>query len=523
MNYRLLLETVRHLKPTQVVYQVLAKVSHPTIKNVVAPVVKQVPGIVMPIAKYECCKGNDFTFLNIKDSFHSWSQTNHGMLWAYNLNYMDWLNQEGISDNDCARWIDKFITELPQNHVGQDPYPIALRAINWVKVFCLGPHLRTKERDNSLYSQVLLLEKKLEYRLLGNHLLEDAYALFIASIYFDDKRLLKKASSLLKKQLKEQVLADGAHYEQSPMYHCILLDRLLDCINFSLTTDDSDYTDYLKGVAVRMLGHLESVKWDDGSIPLLNDAANGIAPTPVQLFDYARRLELEWKAVEMKESGYRKLRSKRFEAIVDVGNITAIYQPGHTHADTFNYELRIDGNPVVVDTGISTYNKTPRRQYERGTSAHNTVVEDGKDSSRVWGGFRVGKRAKVSDVRCKKEEGRCVLEALHNGFGKNCLHKRKFTMDEWGLHIEDTIGQGRKGVNDIHLAPGIDASEMDNNPNQIFICNQRSEHMIEFTGCKKVELLKEKISTEYNQFKDIDVLALHFENQMSYTIIDEKE
>ena len=81
----------------------------------------------------------------------------------------------------------------------------------------------------------------------------------------------------------------------------------------------------------------------------------------------------------MKECGYRKLCSTHLEAVVDVGNITATYQPGHSHADTFNYELRIDCRPFVVDTGISTYNKTARRQYERSTSAHNTVTVGNKD------------------------------------------------------------------------------------------------------------------------------------------------
>ena len=32
-----------------------------------------------------------------------------------------------------------------------------------------------------------------------------------------------KASCLLYKELDEQILPDGSHYEQSPMYHCILL------------------------------------------------------------------------------------------------------------------------------------------------------------------------------------------------------------------------------------------------------------------------------------------------------------
>ena len=78
-------------------------------------------------------------------------------------------------------------------------------------------------------------------------------------------------------------------------------------------------------------------------------------------------------ACQMVECGYRRLQGSRQEAIIDVGNITATYQPGHTHADTFTYELHIDDCPVIVDTGISTYNKTPRRLYERSTQAHNTV------------------------------------------------------------------------------------------------------------------------------------------------------
>ena len=99
------------------------------------------------------------------------------------------------------------------------------------------------------------------------------------------------------------------------------------------------------------------------------------------------------------------------EAVVDVGNITATYQPGHSHADTFNYELRIDCRPFVVDTGISTYNKTARRQYERSTSAHNTVTVGNKDSSEVWGGFRMGKRAKVRVLSDTENE----IMAEHDG------------------------------------------------------------------------------------------------------------
>ena len=36
----------------------------------------------------------------------------------------------------------------------------------------------------------------------------------------------------------EQVLDDGMHYERSPMYHMIVLERLLDALNFAKANDD---------------------------------------------------------------------------------------------------------------------------------------------------------------------------------------------------------------------------------------------------------------------------------------------
>ena len=492
MDIKFLLETLVHLKPTQIVYHIASKFSKPTYKLVAAPLMGQSLNILPSIPKNKSWDGKGFSFLNINDQFSSWNQTEHGMLWAYNLNYMDWLQQEGISDSECEQWIDKFISDLPNNHVGLDPYPIALRSINWIKVFTLIPALRTKERDDSLYSQVKLLEKKLEYRLLGNHLLEDAYALFIASLFFGDDKLYRKASKLLKEQLDEQVLADGAHYEQSPMYHCILLDRLLDCVNFSQNSKHIDFTIYLKKVAEKMLGHLESVKWGVGSIPLLNDSANGIAPSTSLLFDYAKRLGLKWKKIPMKECGYRKMMAGNMEAIVDVGNITATYQPGHTHADTFNYELRIGGKPFVVDTGISTYDKTPRRQYERSTAAHNCVAPNNQNSSEVWGGFRVGKRChtNITDDRDN------LIVVSHDGYGRPC--QRRFEMIKDCFVVEDWYDG--EAVSYVHLAENVD------------------ENRVKVEGEDKVEVKPWKYSTEYNRFKEGKEIKITFRNHLIYTI-----
>lgn len=485
-----------HLRPKQILYQAKIRVSKPKLKAAVAPKVRNTIVITLPIPKYPCCSGSIFTFLNIKDSFRSWNQTNHGMLWAYNLNYMDWLGQKNVMLSECEKWIDYFIKELPYNKVGLDPYPIALRTINWIKMFVLHPECRNTNRDNSLYAQIRLLEKTLEYHLMGNHLLEDAYALYIAAIYFNEKRLYRKVSKLLKRLLEEQILPDGAHFEQSPMYHCILLDRLLDCYNFSVNNEFFEgqgvITHFLMRKAEKMLGHLQRVIWQDGSIPLMNDAAYGIAPTAEMLFDYAKRLRLNWEVVPMNECGYRKMTGQGMEAIIDVGNVMATYQPGHTHADTLNYELHIDRKPFVVDTGISTYDKTPRRQYERSTAAHNCVVVDGRDSSHVWSGFRVGRRARV---HLQKDTAKEIV-ASHDGYKKNCL--RKYRMTDDGFIIEDHYDGD--AVSFVHLAKNAD------------LCRVKVE------GAKKIEIEDVQYSTEYNFFIPGKVMKMYFNGKLKYKI-----
>lgn len=512
MNFLLILRTVVHLKPTQLVFQVKGRLSKSKYKSLDFRGTIETCSCVPFIPKYRCLKNDTFSFLNISDTFSSWNTTTNGMLWAYNLNYMDWLQQDDIDFQEACIWIDRFIHDLPQNQIGLDPYPIALRSINWIKFIVQQNDNIEQERlckwNSCLYSQLSLLERKLEYHLLGNHLLEDAYALFIGAIYFKDKCMFEKSSKLLLKELKEQILSDGAHYEQSPMYHCILLDRLLDCYNFSKYNirflGQLEITDKLKKYAQQMLGHLECILYADRTFPLFNDSANKISPKPSALMDYAHRLGLQWQKIPLNVCGYRKFQTQRMEVIMDVGNITATYQAGHTHADTFTYELRFDGIPIVVDTGVSTYDKTPRRQYERSTEAHNTVTVGKQNSSEVWGGFRVGKRAKVQLLTD------CVdyLEAKHNGYGIECY--RKFIVDKDSLTISERIKS--EAISHIHLWHEEMIEEI--SQNEIVTTHAR----IKVENAVRLELRDAMISTEYNVFLPIKVIDIYFKEQTTYNI-----
>ena len=445
---KLLINTVRYLKPLQVYYRFYYFVKNRIIGKKI--IQRSVP-IFGPI-KWESKlnhpvsylnRSKSFTFLNITHQFSgqiNWNYGDYGKLWTYNLNYFDFLNQDGISKEIGIDLINDYIKNDKILKDGKEPYPISLRGINWVK-FLSENEINNTIINRALYYHYRILFKNLEYHLLGNHLLENAFSLLFGAYYFQDEKLYAKSKKLLISELDEQILNDGAHYELSPMYHQILFSRLLDCINLINLNplwrkDNLIY--FLKGKALLMNSWLKNITYENGEIPMLNDATYNIAPSSKYLFSYAEHLGILNKIIPLNDSGYRKIKSHTYELLIDIGNIGPSYQPGHAHSDTFNFELVNNGKPVIVDTGTSTYEKNLRRQEERETQSHNTVKIGDKDQSHVWGGFRVAKRAKIIDLIEKPN----LIEASHDGYlSYGYKHKRSFLWGSKDLIITDKINR----------------------------------------------------------------------------------
>jgi hypothetical protein len=146
--------------------------------------------------------------------------------------------------------------------------------------------------------------------------------------------------------------------------------------------------------------------------------------------------------VPLKDSGYRKLKNRKFELVVDVNGLSPSEAPGHSHADTFHFILNVFGDPFIVDTGVSTYSKGIERSYERSTMAHNTVAIGNVSQSEIYDSFRVGRRAKVILLQEKNNE----IEGTHDGyFHRGILHTRKIHLDNDVIEIIDKV-QSKKPV-----------------------------------------------------------------------------
>lgn len=400
---------------------------------------------------------NTFTFLNTKKEFGkeiNWNRKdlNEGTrLWKLNLHYFDYLislldnlNTKKLNYivNTITSWIDNNKLGQREYYKGNwNSYCISLRLINWIKVFIIIQDQITVEFKNkwlsSIYNQTMFLYNNLEKDLQGNHLLEDGFGLLWSGILLDNKKVVDKAKSLVSKQLEEQILQDGAHFELSPMYHNIMLYRLLDIVNLYSANYNSDlFLSSLKKYGSRMSSWAWSTLLDKEKISLLNDAAFNIAPNTKYLLGYAKQLEIDYTFIQLTDSGYRRHSTSHYDCIMDVGKIGPDYIPGHAHADTFNFILHVDKKPIIVDTGTSTYKNNDNRAYERSTSAHNTVEINETNSSEVWSSFRVGRRSKITYL----EESKHKVVARHDGYKKfGITHERSFTTLDDSIEIIDRI------------------------------------------------------------------------------------
>lgn len=457
-----------------------------------------------------------FSFLNIEHKFSNsvdWNIDQYGKLWTYQLNYFDFLNQKSIAPTEGLRLILDYINNDPGLKDGKDPYPIALRAINWIK-FLSRNEVSDDTINLTLFHHYQILRHHLEYHLMGNHLLENGFSLFFGACFFKDNRLFNAARKLLKTELAEQILIDGGHFERSPMYHQLLLHRLLDGLNLSKINHwpaDRELVEFLEQKAIAMLSWLSAIAYKNGDIPLVKDSAFDIALSPDVLFGYARSLGLSWQKSTLSDSGYRKLDTEKYELFMDTGSVGPAYQPGHAHADTFSFELRVNQNPVFVDPGVSTYEDNVIRQRERSTAYHNTVTVKNMNSSQVWGSFRVAKRAKVKGI---KDESHWV-SAKHDGFKSvNISHQRTFQMNKDVLLIEDLLeGPPISGKAHFHLHPDCEI-RMNQDSSIIFLGNCS----IHFEGATEIAQENYEYPLGFNKRVPAQKITVAFDQRLSSEI-----
>jgi uncharacterized heparinase superfamily protein len=258
---------------------------------------------------------------------------------------------------------------------------------------------------------------------------------------------LETATRLGIEQAHEQVLADGGHFERSPMYHLHAMDDILALSH--LVRDDGKSED-LRSVWMRMAEFQTWMNHPDGNVPLFNDAALNGACLPAEMLRVGcasfgvPELKQRTRGGHMFEDfGMAVCHGERLSVFFDIGQVGPDYQPGHAHADSLTLECSVDGARLFVDPGTLCYERGAERDYDRSTEAHNTVCVDQENSTETWHVFRVGRRARPVDVRCEDTMGEFAVTASHDGYRwktSRPRHTREVRVSDSGiLRIADRI------------------------------------------------------------------------------------
>lgn len=541
------LRTIRHLRPVQIVGQVRNRL-RPRWEKPARFAARPIPafgGVAWPETvsflapgaqgnkSASLCEGQ-FTFVNDSRSLGwppaDWQAPDAPKLWQYNLHYFEWL---WALDYPTARtvlldWIARH--PLKRGHVGWEPYPTSLRLMNWCAL-CFGPFRAALEDDpatrdtlwQSIHAQAEWLCAHLETHLLGNHLFENGAALaFVGSTFPGEAAARWKQTGLdiLRREIPEQILPDGMHFERAPMYHV----RMTYLMKLLCDTGDPALIEGVSAARQRMEQALVALCHPDGEIALFNDSAFGIYNAPQALVDCAAAPAGPWS---LPDAGYFGWRGEDGTYLIcDAGLIGPDYIPGHAHGDLFSYELSIKGARVIVDSGVYDYVPSAMRNYCRSTAAHNTVTIENQDQSEFWGAFRVARRAYPRDVQWQVEGDTCRLSGWHTGYQRlpgQPTHHREFTWTAGeGLTVRDVVRATRavQSVSRVHLHPQCRVKLTGSHEAQVDFA--AGSCRISFTGAGSLALEDTHYCPEFGKQETNVTLAFTLEGKESeatYTVV----
>lgn len=268
--------------------------------------------------------------------------------------------------------------------------------------------------DNMIVHADYIISCDSPYRYMSNWGVIENHGLFdIALMLPQNERTrgyAKVALQHLQAQANMQIMEDGMHWEQSPMYHnevfhcfqdvvilcrrnglevppalLLRLERMAQA-NRKLArpndhelmmgdSDDVDVSDRMSEAAYLFMdGQLKPAsveELDYGSIWDLGLEAN-------EAYKKLERKNPHYTSVCMPDSGHVVLRNG-WKSDSDMFHLMCgTLGAGHSHGDKLHIDLVMDGEDVLMDAGRFTYVDGADRRQFKDPSSHNTVTVDGK-------------------------------------------------------------------------------------------------------------------------------------------------
>lgn len=404
---------------------------------------------------------------------------------------------------------------------------VAIRAANWalaldvIRGAGVTPTSFWSDAFVVLFDHGAFIENNLEntYEVTSNHFLSNVVGLYYLSAVFaglpSADRWRVRARDWLEREMRTQVLDDGADYESSIPYHRLVTELFLGAARLARHRGEPLSDEYERKLK-QMVEFLVAVMRPDGLMPQIGDADDGrwhilsdygswqpqdarhLLGPAAHHFNVDAWLPLagdvgEWEATwwgfpptpatdrptvaarssHFPHAGVTVLREGRHYVIVTNGKVGTGGFGNHKHCDQLAFEYHLRGVPLLVDPGSHVYTANPdSRNLFRSTRSHNTLMVDGEEQHEIrpeWL-FRMFERAMPEQLAWVDGEDAAEYRGRHLGYSRltaPVVHERRITLRriDGALNVEDHVdGTGDHHLSwHFHFAPDVVVAPMSNN------------------------------------------------------------
>lgn len=315
---------------------------------------------------------------------------------------------------------------------------IGIRCLNWIKSIHIlenSSHdlkkLETKMIESLISQSKVLIDVYDDFRTLSNWgVMQNCGLISLALNYRERYPILNEYLNTALKRLEHQciiqILPDGIHWEQSPMYQNEVLNCLLD-IAFDykhLTLDIPDFI--LKSIEklaysnayMKKPNHCQPMQGDSDETDLrdiitkaayiLNDGSLkyfgydyvdpesiwDIKSENISKYSQISIKKPDFTSIALKESGNFYLRDSFDKSSNYLWFRCGALGSGHGHGEHLHFDLVCKGENFISDPGRFTYvENNPDREFLRSCFAHNTTLVDNIPFSEFNGAWGITKAA----------------------------------------------------------------------------------------------------------------------------------
>ena len=425
---------------------------------------------------------------------------------------------------------------------------IGIRCLNWIKSLNILKQSSIdiepieKKMINSLISQSkVLIDIYDDFRTLSNWGVMQNCGLISLALNYKEKypilnEYLDIALKRLEHQCKIQILPDGIHWEQSPMYQNEVLNCLLD-ISFDYKNLNLNIPNFIlnsikklaySNAYMKKPNHCQPMQGDSDETDLrdiITKSAYILNDGYLKYFGYENvDSESIWDIKEDNISKYQSIITKTPNsysfALKESGNFylrdsfeensnylwfrCGSLGSGHGHGEHLHFDLVCKGENFISDPGRFTYvENNIDREFLRGCLAHNTTIVDNKPFSEFYGAWGINKSALTLNTYHSFNETFDYVEGGHLGYlslENPVIANRKilYLKNNLWVIIDEFLTEG------YHEYSQLFNFEPDKNPiiknNEVFIPGIFT-NLFMYWSDKNLSLnLKESIfSTEYNK------------------------